>query len=368
MSRSPQASIASSAAKRSNPKHQRKHSSSKASRSSKYQTTPIAAASEDATAAAAPAPVTVTKPSAIKARPVAYTNVPSVPSTQHLHPMNIHVASFFSRHRPISVTTSFPPVFSETAFSSIFEPKASRKTQSRDVVDAVSSAINTIENAAFHDQASEPSYHPSKPTSRSRTRRTNHLDNTNNNDIQIQVKSLDTSDPSNSFRHFVPPPPPVPLTDVATNPTSSSKRRSGSKPIKERTFSLTLTITERTLPSGLSTYQASVSPVVGSSASRPSRYRTSVSQRLSPSNAPVVDLATPSSSFPMSTPRLYPPQPFLDRMKKRQQSWEDGLTGKKRQIWQSISVKRQRKLKMKKHKYKKMMRKTRNLRRRLDRN
>ncbi|KAI4287237.1 MAG: hypothetical protein L6R35_003503 [Caloplaca aegaea] len=346
MSRSPQASIASSAAKRSNPKHQRKHSSSKASRSSKYQTTPIAAASEDATAAAAPAPVTVTKPSAIKARPVAYTNVPSVPSTQHLHPM----------------------IFSETAFSSIFEPKASRKTQSRDVVDAVSSAINSIENAAFHDQASEPSYHPSKPTSRSRTRRTNHLDNTNNNDIQIQVKSLDTSDPSNSFRHFVPPPPPVPLTDVATNPTSSSKRRSGSKPIKERTFSLTLTITERTLPSGLSTYQASVSPVVGSSASRPSRYRTSVSQRLSSSNAPVVDLATPSSSFPMSTPRLYPPQPFLDRMKKRQQSWEDGLTGKKRQIWQSISVKRQRKLKMKKHKYKKMMRKTRNLRRRLDRN
>ena len=33
-----------------------------------------------------------------------------------------------------------------------------------------------------------------------------------------------------------------------------------------------------------------------------------------------------------------------------------------------ISVKRQRKLKMKKHKYKKLMKRTRNLRRRLDRN
>lgn len=44
------------------------------------------------------------------------------------------------------------------------------------------------------------------------------------------------------------------------------------------------------------------------------------------------------------------------------------MTGKKKQIWRAISVKRQRKLKMKKHKYKKLMRKTRNLRRRLDRN
>ncbi|RYZ81296.1 MAG: AURKAIP1/COX24 domain-containing protein [Proteobacteria bacterium] len=34
----------------------------------------------------------------------------------------------------------------------------------------------------------------------------------------------------------------------------------------------------------------------------------------------------------------------------------------------AISVKRQRKLKMKKHKYKKLMKRTRNLRRRLDRN
>lgn len=35
--------------------------------------------------------------------------------------------------------------------------------------------------------------------------------------------------------------------------------------------------------------------------------------------------------------------------------------------YQTLSVKRQRKLKMKKHKYKKLMRRTRNLRRKLDR-
>ena len=61
-------------------------------------------------------------------------------------------------------------------------------------------------------------------------------------------------------------------------------------------------------------------------------------------------------------------QPFLERMRIRQQQWEDA-TGRKNgvaEIWRAISVKRQRKLKMKKHKYKKLMKRTRNLRRRLD--
>ena len=35
--------------------------------------------------------------------------------------------------------------------------------------------------------------------------------------------------------------------------------------------------------------------------------------------------------------------------------------------WHAISVKRQRKLKMKKHKYKKLMKRTKNLRKKLDR-
>lgn len=64
-----------------------------------------------------------------------------------------------------------------------------------------------------------------------------------------------------------------------------------------------------------------------------------------------------------------PAQPsFLDRMRTRQRRFEDALgrRSEENKMW-AISVKRQRKLKMKKHKYKKLMRKTRNLRRRLDR-
>ncbi|KAI4151640.1 MAG: hypothetical protein L6R39_001979 [Caloplaca ligustica] len=376
--------MASSAAKQSDLKHQRKHSSSKASSSSKDEPRPITTASKDGTPTEPP-PVkrsggrrssrTVSKPSAIKARVDAYPNIPSVPSTQHLHPMNVHVASFFSRHRPISVTTSFPPAFSEADFSTIFEPK---RPQPLDVINTVSSAIDSLESAAFQDHDEDATYAQQQKPSRRSNAQTNikHLDGTNNDTRTHQI-SLDISDLSKSFRHFVPPPPPVPITNTpSSKQTSASKRRERNTPIKERTYSTTLTLTERTLPSGLKTYEASVSPVMRTSSStRPSRSTPrSVAQTLTPNEVTMIDLTLPPSSTTFSAPPPFTPastpQPFLERMRKRQQRWEDDLQSdkNKRQVWRLISVKRQRKLKMKKHKYKKLMRKTRNLRRRLDRN
>lgn len=49
--------------------------------------------------------------------------------------------------------------------------------------------------------------------------------------------------------------------------------------------------------------------------------------------------------------------PFANRMSERRSRYKDSIT-EKRRLW-AISVKRQRKLKMKKHKYKKLMKKTR---------
>ena len=78
--------------------------------------------------------------------------------------------------------------------------------------------------------------------------------------------------------------------------------------------------------------------------------------------------------------RYLPPastlQPFLSRMQARQLNHADRLDARFGRMrlqeeveeggMQAISVKRQRKLKMKKHKYKKLMKRTKNLRRRLD--
>jgi hypothetical protein len=61
-----------------------------------------------------------------------------------------------------------------------------------------------------------------------------------------------------------------------------------------------------------------------------------------------------------------PPRTFLERMAWRQLRYDEARRQQDRAM-QAISVRRQRKLRMKKKKYKKLMRKTRNLRRKQDR-
>jgi len=65
-------------------------------------------------------------------------------------------------------------------------------------------------------------------------------------------------------------------------------------------------------------------------------------------------------------PAVGRPQSFLERMAWRQLRYDEARRQQDRTM-QAISVKRQRKLRMKKKKYKKLMRKTRNIRRKLDR-
>lgn len=60
------------------------------------------------------------------------------------------------------------------------------------------------------------------------------------------------------------------------------------------------------------------------------------------------------------------PKTFLERMALRQIRWREEVRGQSPDM-HAISVRRQRKLKMKKKKYKKLMKRTRNIRRKLDR-
>ncbi|KAL8665206.1 MAG: hypothetical protein Q9202_002428 [Teloschistes flavicans] len=285
--------------------------------------------------------------------------------------MNVHVASFFSRHRPISVTTSFPPASSEATFSTIFEPKSRPKILPSDVIYTVSSAIDGFENAVSQEESDGRHRTSSKHD-------TIHLD-TNPQQLALNIEEL-----SKTFRPFNVPPPPVPMADPSTTASESSKQSSSrrqrrSTATKERTYTTVLTITEQAHSNGHRTYQASLSPMreenfftphtPASSIAAPSSSYSTNPRPHNPDGTEleIVDITRPDSS--PSLPRSsYPKQPFLERMRQRQRVWEDGLREEKGGVWRLISVKRQRKLKMKKHKYKKLMRKTRNLRRRLDRN
>ena len=57
---------------------------------------------------------------------------------------DIAISSFFSLHRPISVTTSFPPPTTTDSFNAIFEPRT-QKSKIPDTIYTLASAVETIE-------------------------------------------------------------------------------------------------------------------------------------------------------------------------------------------------------------------------------
>lgn len=189
-----------------------------------------------------------------------------------------------------------------------------------------------------------------------------------------------------SCRPFRPPPPPQPFDEFAVEPKAKKavkKARAVGTKQKRRSWSTTIIVTETTGPSGEKTYQAASTPIV--------RIPSPKQRKSILAEVVQVESQRPASS-----------QPFLRRMLARSQQLEqfrasrrqgkvisdarDMEPGREEGIREPsffeqnqeplpatekkpsmllISVKRQRKLKMKKHKYKKLMKRTRNLRRRL---
>jgi Mitochondrial domain of unknown function (DUF1713) len=131
---------------------------------------------------------------------------------------------------------------------------------------------------------------------------------------------------SNRYQPFNPPPAPVPM-NTADSLAAGAEAAEAQEP-QHRTYTAVLTIEESTDANGEVTYMAHSSPLVAEEAPTPTR--------------------------------------FLERMQIRQERYRIQRAEENDML--TISVKRQRKLKMKKHKYKKLMRRTRNLRRKLDRN
>ena len=265
---------------------------------------------------------------------------------------DVFVASFFSIHRPISVTASIPPTSSSSAFSSIFTSRNIQKPKPADVIYTLSTAVNTLENAASQSQGQVRTWSP--PTQQPTPEEVDlaaivtqssvsnaepnirHLDGTPQ---QINLQDL-----AKKFRPFIPPPPPVPMTKPK-EPTQVRPRAPARTRTKRKSYSTLLTITESTYPNGHKTYKAHTSPI-REETTHPSPETTLIEE--------------PNS-------QAQPPRtPFIDRMRSKQERWEDFRRRGGKPIWRAISVKRQRKLKMKKHKYKKLMKKTRNLRRKLD--
>jgi hypothetical protein len=143
------------------------------------------------------------------------------------------------------------------------------------------------------------------------------LDGMNMSELRISIEEL-----TKRLRPFQPPPPPVPY-DEAKDASAAEETSS---------FSTVLTIHESTYPDGRKTYQAHASPFV-----------------------PTQDLEAPGAGENDS---------IIDIPHGSENSYIERL--RDNNTMHAISTRRRRKLKMKKHKFKKLLRRTRTLRRKLD--
>ena len=264
--------------------------------------------------------------------------------------LDVHMSNFFSLHRPISVTMPIPPESSTATFSSIFDPKQVPSHKPTHVMYTLSSAADTFENAASSVQ-SQTSHHMTPKEVHLRAAVTHaspsiadqpphHLD------LPAKALHLNLQELAKNFRPYMRPPPPIPMDSVSPEEdlqkTSLMAEAQPESVVSQKTFTTTLTIHEDTYRSGHKSYKTHTTPIIEGSGS-----------------------LAEGVGKGMYLPPAPRGQPFLGRMRERQIRYMDRSGDS--EIWQAISVRRQRKLKMKKHKYKKLMKKTKNLRRRLER-
>ena len=249
------------------------------------------------------------------------------------------LSTFFSLHRPMSVTHSFPKTVSYDAFAQIFASRS--KTNKAD--DVMTTLSNTV------DQLEEP-----MRALNLETQQESAATDANGDQMRIEVRHPDGSESnvyvqlnamSGQFLPFRPPPAPQPASA-----TSAAESADTAVAQEEATREAATPTTETRVYKAMFTLEETVD----------SNGETRI---LAHSPQLIEEEADGGASNDMAAPGS--PRSFLERMAMREVQREQARKRSPNML--AISVRRQRKLKMKKKKYKKLMRRTRNERRKLDR-
>ncbi|KAI1353414.1 hypothetical protein F5Y01DRAFT_312908 [Xylaria sp. FL0043] len=266
--------------------------------------------------------------------------LPSVPSTQDVPQEAFALATFFSLHRPISVTHSFPKAITDDAFAQIFAQRTKPATYNK-VMSTLARSVDQLEQpmqglgiTSQHVTDASSSHNVSNEHVQQINLK--HPDGTETS-VYVQLDQM-----SGQFLPFNPPPIPQPLSGSEVEASAESEN-AGAAQSEEmavqqepqtRIYKAMFTLEETIDENGNSRITAHTPQVIEDTGD----------EGLNVSN---------------------PPRTFLERMALREIKRER-VRGQANGML-AISVKRQRKLKMKKKKYKKLMRRTRNERRKLDR-
>jgi hypothetical protein len=239
-------------------------------------------------------------------------------------------------HRPISVTHSIPKTVTDDAFASIFAPSV-RGLKIPDVISTLSSTVDQLEQPMAKMTLNGQHGESEDGSTRIDIR---HPDGSESA-VYVQLSAM-----SGQFLPFRPPPLPA---SESENPSSSSGAVAAQETAEtavepsHRVYKAILTIEETTDADG--------------------------QVRVLAHSPQLIEEGEEAETLA--------PRSFLERMALRQLRFDEASATQAQQrrldrgdaarTMLAISVKRQKKLKMKKKKYKKLMRKTRNLRRKLDR-
>lgn len=256
--------------------------------------------------------------------------LPSVPSTQNIPKDSLALSSFFSLHRPISVTHSLPRIVTDDAFAAIFRQRT-RAQKTSEVMSTLSRTVEEIEGpmASLSVQGEADSlFHSEQGAHKVDLRHPDGSDAT----VTVQVNAM-----SGQFLPFRPPPLPQPQSATSTEDAEAMAAAAKDQQTQTRVYKAVFTIEETTDSDG--------------------------EVKIVAHSPELMEDGGPGGAGAAQ------PRSFLERMALRQLRHEDARSERYRMDtgMLAISVKRQRKLKMKKKKYKKLMKKLRHERRKLDR-
>jgi hypothetical protein len=242
------------------------------------------------------------------------------------------ISTFFALHRPISVTQLLPKSVSDDAFARIFASRT-RNNRVADVLSTLSQTVHDLEeplsrlNIANGDKQRSQEAQEAEDGAKLSLR---HSDGSETN-LHIQLNPT-----AGQYLPYAPPPPPEPLVEFASEMDAESANSAIAEELaaeqepQTRVYKAMVTIEETTDADGQ------------------------------------VKVVAHSPELVEGGDAEGRPRSFLERMMWRQLRYDEARRQQDNTM-QAISVRRQRKLRMKKKKYKKLMKKTRNLRRKQDR-
>lgn len=292
-------------------------------------------------------------------------------------------------HRPISLSKPFTNSTDKDAFDQFFEPASSHPKDPVDVMYTLSNTIDSLENASQGQSGQDLHWTIVQESNSNSEGGTKHLDGV------PRTKTLEEI--VGHLKPYQAPPAPEPWNPAQPQSQSQTQQRAASQSISpthqaDRAYKTTIVVRETTDAFGEKRYLTSATPMVQISTNNnstsstqhapstpahniraPTRQHQPFLTRLLIRNAQyaqwISDRAYHApSSTPQTTSQEEGPQQgdpqrgiVISQIRRERARNEMGKM-------EAISVKRQRKLKMKKHKYKKLMKRTRTLRRKLDRN